>query len=100
MSTGLGPYANTTISSGNTGLLETTLTAEVKTGVYALNIGGGLTANVEAFNGEIPGPTFDLKVNDIVVVRLINNLPYEGLHVRREPAADVESVDTGLNIGG
>ena len=81
MSTLNGPYANTIISSGNTGLLETTLTASLKTGIDALNIGGGVTANVEAFNGEIPGPTFDLKVNDIVVVRLINDLPYEiGIH--------------------
>jgi len=81
MSTSNGPYANTTISSGNTGLLETTLTASLKTGIDALNIGGGVTANVEVFNGEIPGPTFDLKVGDTVVVRLINNLPYEmGIH--------------------
>src|SRR6266536_4717860 len=81
MSTLNGPYANTTISSGNAGLLETTLIASLKTGVDALNIGGGVTANVEVFNGEIPGPTFDLKVGDKVVVRLINNLPYEmGIH--------------------
>ena len=30
---------------------------------------------------ERSGPTFDLKVGDTVVVRLINNLPYEmGIH--------------------
>ena len=81
MSTLNGPYANTIITSGNTGLLETTLTASLKTGVDALNMGGGITANVEVFNGEIPGPTLDLKVGDTVVVRLINNLPYEmGIH--------------------
>ena len=81
MSTLNGPYANTTLDSGITGLLETTLTASLKTGIDALNIGGGVTANVEVFNGEIPGPTFKLTVGDTVVVRLINNLPYEmGIH--------------------
>jgi FtsP/CotA-like multicopper oxidase with cupredoxin domain len=77
MSTLNGPYANTTLDSGNTGLLEATLKATQRT----VNIGGTTTANVEVFNEEIPGPTFSLKVGDTVIVRLINNLPYElGIH--------------------
>ena len=78
MSTLNGPYANTTLDSGATGLLEATLEATVQTGV---NIGDGVTANVEVFNQEIPGPTFKLTVGDTVIVRLINRLPYPlGIH--------------------
>src|SRR2546427_101272 len=77
MSTTLGPYANTVLDSLGTGLLEATLSATAQTGI---NIGDG-TANVETFNGEIPGPTFKLTVGDTVIVRLINYLPYPlGIH--------------------
>jgi len=83
MSTMNGPYLNTDApNSDPTGaipapVLETTLTARQ----WPVNIGGGVTANAEVFNGEIPGPTFRLTVGQIVVVRLVNLLPYEfGIH--------------------
>jgi FtsP/CotA-like multicopper oxidase with cupredoxin domain len=83
MSTGLGPYVGEdAIDSDNTGLpgiaIETTLIASRVTGI---DIGGGVLANAEVFNGKIPGPTFRLSVGDTVVVRLINDLPYAtGIH--------------------
>jgi FtsP/CotA-like multicopper oxidase with cupredoxin domain len=77
MSTLNGAYANTILDSAGTGLLEVTLTATPAT----LSIGGGVTANVEVFNGEIPGPTLKLTVGDRVIVRLINDLTYPlGIH--------------------
>src|SRR4051812_49075942 len=82
MSTGLGPYLGTTATdSDDTGagspIIETTLVASR----LAVDIGSGVMANAEVFNGSIPGPTFRLNVNDTVVVRLINDLPYPlGIH--------------------
>lgn len=83
MSTGLGPYVGTDATdSDNTGagspVIETTLTASR---VIGIDIGGGVLANAEVFNGKIPGPTFRLTVGDTVVVRLVNDLPYPtGIH--------------------
>ena len=82
MSTGLGPYVGTNaIDSDDTGAgspaIETTLVASQMT----VDIGGGIMANAEVFNGRIPGPTFWLTVGDTVVVRLVNDLPYGmGIH--------------------
>ena len=83
MSTLNGPYLNTGASDDDhTGVLpgtvlETTLTATQQ----PVDIGGGVMANAEVFNGEIPGPTFRLTVGQTVVVRLVNELPYEiGIH--------------------
>jgi FtsP/CotA-like multicopper oxidase with cupredoxin domain len=46
-----------------------------------LGLGPGLTANIETFNGLIPGPVFKLNVDDTVVVRLINELDHPtGIH--------------------
>ncbi|HWZ44626.1 MAG TPA: multicopper oxidase family protein [Candidatus Saccharimonadales bacterium] len=83
MSTLNGPYANTGASPLElTGVLpapvlETHLIASRQT----INIGGGVMANAEVLNGEIPGPTFRLTVGQTVVVRLVNLLSYElGIH--------------------
>jgi FtsP/CotA-like multicopper oxidase with cupredoxin domain/uncharacterized membrane protein len=82
MSTSNGPYLGTDATDsddpgGGTPELETTLIASRET----VNIGGGILANAEVFNGEIPGPTFRLTVGDTVVVRLVNDLPYPtGIH--------------------
>ena len=82
MSTTNGPYLGKDAQNDDdTGIpsiaIETTLTASPRT----VDIGGGVMANVEVLNGEIPGPTFRLTVNDTVVVRLVNTLPYPlGIH--------------------
>jgi FtsP/CotA-like multicopper oxidase with cupredoxin domain len=78
---GYGPYSNPPATdTDDTGLgspvIETTLTASLQT----VDI-GGVSVHAEVFNGGIPGPTFRLNIGDSVVVRLINDLPYEiGIH--------------------
>ncbi len=79
MTTGIGPYAVTTVSDTDPApsVIETTITAMLAT----VDIGSGVMADVETYNGAIPGPTFFLNVGDTVIVRLINLLPYEtGIH--------------------
>ena len=96
MTTGIGPYVVPIATDlDDTGLgspvIETTLVASQ---LATANIGNGLgaTTHVEVFNGTIPGPTFKLKVDDTVVVRLVNDLPYPtGIHwhgVELENCAD------------
>jgi FtsP/CotA-like multicopper oxidase with cupredoxin domain len=51
-------------------VVETTLTSETAT----VDIGGGVMAHAETFNGSIPAPTFHLKVGDTVIVHFQNNL--------------------------
>ena len=83
MSTTNGPYlGKDAVDLDDTGIpniaIETTLIASQKT--IAIDTAGNL-ANVEVFNGEIPGPTFRLNVGDTAVIRLINELPYQlGIH--------------------
>ncbi|HYI14114.1 MAG TPA: DUF1326 domain-containing protein [Thermomicrobiales bacterium] len=82
MTTGLGPYVGTDATdSDDSGVgspaIETTLIASRQT----VDIGGGVMAHAEVFNGAIPGPTIRLMVGDTLVVRLINDLPYPlGIH--------------------
>ena len=66
------PYDVTYVTDTNPdpNIVETTLIAEDAT----VNIGNGVTANAETFNGEIPGPTFRLKVGDTVIVHYENHL--------------------------
>ena len=79
MATGIGPYV---VSDPNdtdpaTAVLETTITAAHT----MVNIGGGLMANAETFNGAIPGPTLRLNVGDTTIVRLVNELDHPaGIH--------------------
>src|SRR5437764_7228709 len=51
-------------------VVETTITAQEST----VDIGNGITARAETFNGAIPGPTFHLKVGDTVIVHFVNHL--------------------------
>jgi FtsP/CotA-like multicopper oxidase with cupredoxin domain len=51
-------------------IVETTITAENAT----VDIGNGVMAHAETFNGTIPGPTFRLKVGDTVIVHYHNLL--------------------------
>jgi FtsP/CotA-like multicopper oxidase with cupredoxin domain len=105
MTTGLGPYVGVDATSTNPtpgplAELETTFVASKVT----VNIGNGVTANVEVFNGAIPGPTLRLNVNDRVVIRLINDLDYPiGIHwhgVELENYSDgTEIVQNGVTGG-
>lgn len=59
-------------------IVETTITADEGT----VDIGNGVMANVQTYNGSIPGPEFRLKVGDTVIVHFRNNLNTEktGIH--------------------
>ena len=70
MTTGVGPYVvpvpvNT---SGSPTVLETTINASHG----MVDLGGGLMAHTQTFNGAIPAPTFFLNVDDTVIVRFVN----------------------------
>ena len=79
MTSGIGPYVVNEISSA-AGVLETTIIAS-KAPMVDLGLGPGLTANVETYNGAIPGPVLKLDVGDDVIVRLINRLDHPtGIH--------------------
>ena len=51
-------------------VFETTLISNETT----VDLGNGVTAHAQAFNGAIPGPTFRLKVGDTVIVHYENHL--------------------------
>ena len=91
-----GPYSNPDATdTDDTGVgspvIETTLTATLET----VNI-GGVSVQAEVFNGGIPGPTFKLNVNDSVVVRLVNMLPYPmGIHWH---GVELENYSDGTEI--
>jgi FtsP/CotA-like multicopper oxidase with cupredoxin domain len=66
------PYSTPPVVNTNTAphVVETTLTAENA----KVDIGNGVMANAQTFNGQIPGPTFFLHVGDSVIVHFQNNL--------------------------
>src|SRR4051794_16074269 len=58
-------------------VVETTLTAEEAT----VDIGNGMVAHAQTFNGQVPGPTFKLNVGDTVIVHFRNHLSHaSGIH--------------------
>lgn len=58
-------------------VVETTITAEEK----PVDLGNGVTADAMTFNGEIPGPTFELNVGDTVIVHFHNHMQHAtGIH--------------------
>jgi FtsP/CotA-like multicopper oxidase with cupredoxin domain len=80
MATGFGPYVVVDAIDDDPSLtvLETVIIASKQP---LIDIGGGVLANVETFNGGIPGPTLRLNVDDTVIVRLINQLDHPtGIH--------------------
>jgi FtsP/CotA-like multicopper oxidase with cupredoxin domain len=58
-------------------VVETTITAEEAT----VELGDGLEAHAQTFNGEVPGPTFELNLGDTVIVHFHNHLKQvSGIH--------------------
>jgi FtsP/CotA-like multicopper oxidase with cupredoxin domain len=53
-------------------VFETTLVSQEST----VDIGGGVMARTQTYNGTIPGPTFRLKVGDTVIVHYRNDLTH------------------------
>ncbi len=73
------PYTTPKVVDTNSDprIVETTLVAKNAT----VNVGNGVTARAETINGQIPGPTFSLKVGDTVIVHYQNKLDeVSGLH--------------------
>jgi FtsP/CotA-like multicopper oxidase with cupredoxin domain len=69
------PLVNDTNPDPN--IVETTLIAEEAT----VDVGGGVMANAQTYNGQLPGPLFRLKVGDTVIVHFENHLAHAtGIH--------------------
>ncbi len=69
------PAVNDTNPAAN--VVETTITSEEAT----VDIGNGVQANAQTYNGQIPGPTFELNVGDTVIVHYHNHLAHDsGIH--------------------
>jgi len=66
------PYSVPTIvnTSWDPNVVETTITAQFAT----VDVGNGLMANVETYNGMVPGPQFRLTVGQTVIVHFVNNI--------------------------
>ena len=76
---GGSPYTTPKVvdTNPNPRVVETTLVAKQAT----VNIGNGVTAHAETFNGAIPGPTFNLNLGDTVIVHYQNHLSeVSGIH--------------------
>jgi FtsP/CotA-like multicopper oxidase with cupredoxin domain len=73
MTTGLGPY-QTPEPDTNTdhGFPETTITVSHE----MVDVGGGVMAHAETYDGAIPGPTLRFNVGDTAIVRLVNDLDH------------------------
>ncbi len=73
------PYSQPLVDDTNPApnVVETTLVAEEKT----VEIGNGVMARAQTFNGQIPGPMFVLNVGDTVIVHFENHLTHAtGIH--------------------
>ena len=69
------PAVNDTNPDPN--IVETTIVSDEAT----VDLGQGLSAKAQTYNGAIPGPTFRLKVGDTVIVHYENKLAKEsGIH--------------------
>ncbi|MDX6582439.1 MAG: hypothetical protein QOI10_1623 [Solirubrobacterales bacterium] len=71
------PLASAIDTNPDPKITEITLTADEAD----VNIGNGITAHAQTYNGAIPGPTFELNVGDRVIVHFQNHLEHEtGVH--------------------
>ena len=74
------PYAVELVQDTNPHptIFETTIVADEAT----IDVGNGVTAQAQAFNGTVPGPEFRLNVGDTVIVHFENRLGDEvtGIH--------------------
>lgn len=62
-------------------LLIMAVNMTITTSLQNIDLGSGNFANVETYNGGIPGPTLELQTGEEIIVRLVNNLPYPtGIH--------------------
>ncbi len=69
------PVVDDTNPAGN--IVETTIRAEEA----VVDVGNGVKAKAQTFNGQIPGPTFVLNVGDTVIVHYENHLSkISGIH--------------------
>jgi hypothetical protein len=79
MTTGISSYV--TPAPVDTDASDTILETTIVTSLQTVDIGGGVMANAEVYNGTIPGPPLRLNVGDTLIVRLVNNLPHpSGIH--------------------
>jgi FtsP/CotA-like multicopper oxidase with cupredoxin domain len=79
MTTGISSWV--TPDPVDTDASDTILETTIVTSLQTVDIGGGVMANAEVYNGAIPGPTLRLNVGDTLIVRLVNNLPHpSGIH--------------------
>ena len=71
---GDSPYTLASVIDTNPApnVVETTIVS----GEATVDVGNGVTAHVQAYNGAIPGPTFRLKVGDTVIVHYRNELAH------------------------
>ena len=77
--TGGSAYAVPLVSDADPApnVVETTLTSDEAD----VDIGNGVTAHAQTYNGAIPGPTFQLNVGDHVIVHYQNSLAHDsGIH--------------------
>ncbi len=77
--TGKNPYVTPKAVDTNPkkNVFETTLTAQQAN----VDIGNGVTAHAQTFNGTVPGPTFHLHVGETVIVHFKNHLnSVAGIH--------------------
>ncbi len=77
--TGGSAYAVPLVSDADPApnVVETTLTSDEAD----VDIGNGVTAHAQTYNGAIPGPTFQLNVGDHVIVHYQNRLEHDsGIH--------------------
>ncbi len=76
---GGSPYEVSSVIDTNAdpNIVETTITAEGA----VVDIGNGVMANGLTFNGQIPGPLFQLQVGNRVIVHFVNNAGHAtGIH--------------------
>jgi FtsP/CotA-like multicopper oxidase with cupredoxin domain len=71
----------------NTSRLPNTVEVSITAAIATLSLQPGVTSEVFAYNGSVPGPTLDVREGDHVIVHFRNNLPepttvhWHGIHL-------------------